>query len=119
MTPQEHIQHNLARTLEKLGFTLDAKLLLLEKPKQENFGDMASTAAMSLARTAKKAPRVIARDIIDNFDIDPAYIDKIEIAGPGFINFYLSPYCLQQAVKEIHAAGTEYGKSKVGKGERI
>ncbi len=119
MTPQQYIQNNLKTTLEKLGFDVDAKLLALEKPKQDNFGDVASTAAMSLARVAKKAPRRIAQDIIDNFDIDPFYIDKIEIAGPGFINFYLAPSCLQKMVLEILHAGSAYGTSDAGAGERI
>lgn len=119
MTPQQHIQNNLQKAFEKLGFDVEEKLLQLEQPKQDNFGDIASTAAMSLARVAKKAPRLIAQDIIDNFDIDPFYIDKIEIAGPGFINFYIAPSCLQQMVLDILQAGDEYGKSAIGKGEHI
>ena len=94
MTPQKHIQKTLKKTLDSLGFDVsDEKLLTLEKPKQENFGDIATTVAMILAKTAKKAPRKIAQDIIDNFQIDPFFVEKIEIAGPGFINFYLAPSC--------------------------
>ncbi|MBN1560904.1 arginine--tRNA ligase [candidate division KSB1 bacterium] len=120
MTPQEHIQSVLSKTLETLGFeTIDPRLLLLEKPKQENFGDIASTAAMNLAREAKRAPRVIAQEIIDHFEIDPFYIDKIEIAGPGYINFYLAPACLQAMIADIRRAGENYGKSDIGRGQRI
>ncbi len=120
MTPQQHIQQNLKKALEQLGFdTSDPKIVLLEKPKQDNFGDVATTAAMTLARLAKKAPRAIAQDIIDHFEIDPFYVEKIEIAGPGFINFYLAPSCLQKMVLDILEAGAEYGKSDIGKGERV
>jgi len=119
MTPQQHIQNSLKKTLEALGFYVENKFLILEKPKQENFGDIASTAAMTLARVAKKAPRQIAQDIIDNFVIDPFYIEKIEIAGPGYINFYLAPACLQQMVLEILSTGDHYGESDVGGGQRI
>ena len=120
MTPQKHIQKTLKKTLDSLGFDVsDEKLLTLEKPKQENFGDIATTVAMILAKTAKKAPRKIAQDIIDNFQIDPFFVEKIEIAGPGFINFYLAPSCLQQSMLEILEQGKDYGRSDAGKGEHI
>ena len=120
MTPQEHIQKTLKQTLGNLGFdTSDERLLTLENPKQENFGDVATTVAMTLAKAAKKAPRLIAQDIVDNFDIDPFFVKKIEIAGPGFINFYLSGACLQQAILDILEQGDKFGKSTVGRGERV
>ncbi|MBN1466740.1 arginine--tRNA ligase [candidate division KSB1 bacterium] len=119
MTPQEHIQSRLIKTLELLGYETDPKLLLLEKPKQDNFGDIASPAAMSLARIAQKPPRSIARDIISHFEIDPFYIEQIQIAGPGYINFYLAPACLQAMVSEIRRAGDRYGQSDIGRGQRI
>jgi arginyl-tRNA synthetase len=120
MTPQKHIQTTLKKTLESLGFDVsDAKLLTLEKPKQENFGDIATTVAMLLAKVAKKAPSQIAEDIISNFDIDPFFIEKIEIAGPGFINFYLAPTCLQHSMLDIFEQGKEFGKSDFGKDEHI
>lgn len=120
MTPQQHIRTTLKTTLEKLGFEVsDDRFLALEKPKQESFGDIATTVAMMLAKIAKKAPAMIARDIVDHFEINPFYIEKIEIAGPGFINFYLARTCLQQAILDILDQGEDYGKSDVGKGERI
>lgn len=120
MTPQQHIQKTLKKTLQRLGFdTSDERLLILEKPKQETFGDVATTVAMMLAKSAKKAPRLIAQNIVDNFDIDPFFVEKIEIAGPGFINFYLSRVCLQQTILEILESGDEFGKSNVGAGERV
>ena len=120
MTPLQHIQTKLESALRALGFdTNDPLLLLLEKPKQENFGDVASTVAMSLAKVAKKNPRQIAQDIVEQFEIDPFYVEKIEIAGPGFINFYLSTRCLQQSVFEILQQGERYGTSNAGNGRRI
>ncbi len=120
MTPQEHIQTTLKKTLESLGFdTADKKILTLEKPKQENYGDIATTVAMMLARVAQKAPRQIAEDIVSHIEVDPFYVEKIDIAGPGFINFYLAKTCLQQAVLDILQQGEDYGKSGIGMGERI
>lgn len=120
MTPLQHIQTKLETALKALGFdTSDPQLLALETPKQDNFGDVASTAAMALAKVAKKNPRHIAQDIVEQFEIDPFYIDNIEIAGPGFINFYLSTTCLQQSVRDILEQGETFGTSNVGEGKRI
>ncbi|MBN1480172.1 arginine--tRNA ligase [candidate division KSB1 bacterium] len=120
MTPREHIQAHLKKAFDKLGFNIDdASLFTLEQPKVENFGDLACTAAMTLARVEKKAPRRIAQEIIANYELDPFYIDRVDLAGPGFINFYLAPACLQRSVIEILAAGEDYGRSAIGAGERV
>lgn len=120
MKPQQHIQKNLKETLAKLGYDVhDDRLFLLEKPKQEGHGDAASTAALTLAKTVKKAPRLVAQEIVDHFQIDPFFIEKVEIAGPGFINFYLSQTCLRQAVQDIVTEGEGYGKSSRGANRRI
>lgn len=61
--------------------------VLLEVPPQKEFGDFATNFAMQSARSLKCSPRIIAQAVIDNLDC--AYVEKAEIAGPGFINFYL------------------------------
>lgn len=61
--------------------------IVLEKPKDKAHGDFAANIAMQLARIAKKAPRQIADEIIQHLDQSKASIEKVEIAGPGFINF--------------------------------
>ena len=120
MKPQEHIQNSLKLALESLGYdTADARLLNLETPKQESFGDISWPAAMTLARVAKKAPRKIAEDIVEKLDIGPFYVSKINIDGPGFINFFLARQCLQQEVLEILNEGEKFGQSTWGNNERI
>ena len=120
MKPQEYIRNDIKKALSACGFdTMDDKLLILEKPKQAGFGDISSPAAMNLAKVAKQAPRKIAADIINNLETDPYYIEKVEIAGPGFINFFLAKDCLRQAVLDILKDGKDYGKSDWGKGEKI
>ncbi len=120
MKPQEYIRNNIKKSLSACGFDGDdEKLLILEKPKQAEFGDISSPAAMNLAKVAKQAPRKIAADIISHLDTDPYYIEKVEIAGPGFINFFLAKECLRQAVQDILKEGKKYGKSLWGKGEKI
>jgi arginyl-tRNA synthetase len=120
MKPQQHIQKILKETVTKLGYDVpDDRLFLLEKPKQDGHGDAASTAALILAKTVNKAPRVVAQEIVDHFQSDPFIIEKIEIAGPGFIDFYLSPTCLRQAVYDIVVEGEGYGRSDRGANRRI
>ena len=63
--------------------------VVLESPKDKTNGDFSTNMAMQLARVAKKAPRMIAEELVANFDKAKASIEKIEIAGPGFINFYM------------------------------
>ena len=120
MKPQQYIQNTLRATVSGLGYDIqDQRLFLLEKPKQEGFGDAASTAALTLAKSAQKAPRAVAQEIIDHFTVDPFYLKKIEIAGPGFINFHFAEPCLQQSVVEIVAEGENYGRSGHGQNRRI
>ena len=77
-----------ALTAIKKGTVKEGALpeVLLEVPPQKEFGDFASNFAMQSARSLKCNPKIIAQAVIDNLDC--AYIEKAEIAGPGFINFY-------------------------------
>jgi len=120
MKPQEYIKNSIQKALEKIGYQVeDPKLLTLERPKQEEFGDISSPIAMTLARVLKDSPRRIAEKIVSHLDIDPFYIDKVDIAGPGFINFYLGLGCMQQAVADIYSEKDNYGQSDWGHGKRV
>ncbi|MBN2355609.1 arginine--tRNA ligase [candidate division KSB1 bacterium] len=120
MTPQQYIRSAIQSALAALDWTVeDEQILALERPKQEELGDLASTVAMNLARDVKSNPRAIADKIMQNINIDSYYIDKIEVAGPGFINFFLAPACLHQAVRDIVTEGETYGHSHWGEGKKI
>ncbi|MCM3006606.1 arginine--tRNA ligase [Priestia koreensis] len=93
--------------------------VVLETPKDKAHGDYSTNMAMQLARVAKKAPRMIAEAIIENFDKSKASIEKIEIAGPGFINFYMDNSYLTDVIPTVLKAGAAYGESDAGKGEKI
>ncbi|MBD3373905.1 arginine--tRNA ligase [candidate division KSB1 bacterium] len=111
MKPQIYVKKTILQTLHRLGYT-DFALddLVLEKPKQEEFGDFAITIAMNLAKIARKAPRQIAQDIVNELELDPNVISKVEIAGPGFINFFLANPALQNIVETILQEGQDWGK---------
>lgn len=93
--------------------------VVLELPKEKAHGDYATNMAMQLARIAKKAPRAIAEEIVKHMDTEKASIEKIEIAGPGFINFYMNNSYLTELIPTILKAGNRYGETNVGQGEKI
>ena len=82
----------------KLGQEVSLNDIIIEKSKDTTHGDYASNAAMKLCRLFSKSPRDVASLLIDNIDMDG--IDKIEIAGPGFINFFMKNDSLQVFVKK-------------------
>ena len=88
--------------------------IVLEVPPQKKFGDFATNIAMQSARVAHKAPKVIAQAIVDNMDYD--WLDKAEIAGAGFINFFLKNDVIYDTLKQILAAGAAFGKAPLGAG---
>ncbi|MFW5733537.1 MAG: arginine--tRNA ligase [Oceanidesulfovibrio sp.] len=90
----------------------------LEPPKDKQFGDMASNLAMVLAGQAKAKPRDLAQKMADDLASHPE-VEKVEIAGPGFVNATFSPAFWQQAVAEILAAGDQYGQVDVGEGRKV
>lgn len=97
----------------------DIPSIILEKPKNKEHGDFATNIAMQLARVAKKAPRMIAEDIIGTIDKTAASIRDIEIAGPGFINIRMDNQYLTKLIPTILTAGENYGRTNEGNGHRI
>ncbi|MEH7300701.1 arginine--tRNA ligase [Neobacillus drentensis] len=93
--------------------------VILETPKDKAHGDYSTNMAMQLARVAKKAPRMIAEALVEHFDRSKASIEKIELAGPGFINFYMNNSYLTDLIPTVLEAGEKYGETTVGGGQRI
>ncbi|WP_062351445.1 arginine--tRNA ligase [Bacillus kwashiorkori] len=93
--------------------------IILETPKEKAFGDYSTNIAMQLARVAKKAPRQIAEAVIANIDKQSASIEKVEIAGPGFINFFLNNSYLVDLIPTVLQEGEKYGRTNFGNGEKI
>lgn len=93
--------------------------IILETPKEKEHGDYATNMAMQLARIAKKAPKQIAEEIVEQIDTGQASVKKIDIAGPGFINFFMDQSFLTKVVTEINEAKSQYGKSDHGAGKKF
>ena len=111
----------LAAELEKLSPGAGAKAAF-ESPKVAAHGDFASTAAMQMAKPLKLNPRQLAENLQAALMALPVYqrwVDAIEIAGPGFINFRLKPEAKQQTVREVLAAGESYGLKPVAPAQKM
>ena len=91
----------------------------VESPREAAHGDYATNVAMLLAKPCRRAPRDIARIIAEYIDFANSPIEKMEIAGPGFINFRLQPQWLTQVMEEIAAQGADFGRSDSGAGQKI
>ena len=92
---------------------------IIEQPADRKNGDFSSNIAMAGARAFHQAPRAIAQAICDNISLDGSLIEKYEIAGPGFINFYMADDYYSEILKDVVESGDDYGKSDYGKGKKV
>lgn len=92
---------------------------IIEVPANKANGDYSSNAAMAGARAFKKAPRMIAESIVKYLDLSNTVFDRAEIAGPGFLNFFLSQKYYSEILKDVFACGENYGKSDFGQGKKV
>lgn len=91
----------------------------IEKPANKDNGDYSTNVAMAGARAFKKAPRMIADAIASCIDLDGTAFERVEIAGPGFMNFFLSQQFYSNVLKDVFSCGKDYGKSDYGQGKRV
>ncbi|MCL1918807.1 MAG: arginine--tRNA ligase [Peptococcaceae bacterium] len=125
-TIQQEVTAALERAREKgsLAFK-EMPSFILEKPREAQHGDLATNAAMVLAKEARKAPRVIADILLEELrnlhemSAEGTWIEQTEIAGPGFVNFRLKKDWLFEVAPEILQEGDCYGSVDVGHGEKV
>jgi arginyl-tRNA synthetase len=91
----------------------------VEIPADHTRGDRASNAAMACAKAFRMPPRKIAQAVADHIHLEGTYFDRVEIAGPGFLNFFFSGRFYTDVVKEILHLGSEYGRSDWGKKQKV
>ena len=91
----------------------------IEEPKAASHGDFASNVAMVSASIQKMAPRRIAEIILDHLEDPQEILDKTEIAGPGFINFFVRPAAWLPVLRQIHELDQRYGSSHAGQGQKV
>jgi arginyl-tRNA synthetase len=98
--------------------TVTLPQIQIDNTKDKQHGDFATNIALVLAKPAQRKPREVAEMIVNALPASP-HIKKVEIAGPGFINFFLAPDALYSVIGEILAAQTQYGCCDEGKNKRV
>ena len=91
----------------------------VEIPKDTSHGDYASSFAMAGAKALHMAPRQIAQIIVDHLELEGSYFQKVEIAGPGFLNFTLGPKWYGEVLSAVETEGDQYGSGEEGRGRRV
>lgn len=125
MNAVEQVQHVVKTAIQqavikaKLAETESVPAIHLETPRDKTNGDYATNIAMQLTNIAKMPPRAIADAILENLDTSNTPIEKIEIAGPGFMNISLRKDYLADVIKAVIEQGANYGKSQAGANEKI
>ncbi len=116
--PKSHLSHLLKRALESVAPQHKDAAILLERPKQASHGDFASNLALQLAKALQTNPREIAQRLIRELPPSP-WLDAVEVAGAGFINFRLAAAAKTRVVQEILELGANYGRSRLGSGSKM
>ncbi len=115
---KSHLTDLLTQSLAQVAPQSPASVIALERPKQAAHGDWACNVAMQLAKQLKRNPRELAQALIAGLPASP-WLDRAEIAGPGFINLRLKPEAKLNAIHKVLAAGAHYGRAGAGRGRPI
>jgi arginyl-tRNA synthetase len=118
MTAADQIRTELIRAARGLGAPEDVDPLM-ERPRESSHGDWATNLAMVLAKPLKSRPRDVAERLRDSMSLESAGVSKIDIAGPGFMNFWIDAGRIASGLRDIIAADESYGGSKVGAGRVV
>ncbi len=116
-TVREQISNLVDKAISDCGF--ESVAYQVETPREKANGDFSTNAAMLLTKIAKKAPRMIAEELISNMDCAGTYVENVEVAGPGFINFYLNKNWLYDVIDLVEKMGNRYGSIDYGKGKKV
>ena len=111
------LRTELARVASRLG--ADGVEFVLERPRDAGHGDLATNLAMVLARRERANPRKTAERVLAELQLSPSLVERTEIAGPGFINFWLAQDQLASAHRRILDEGAAYGRSQAGAGLKV
>ena len=114
---QEFFRPLIHSALCSAGITTD-KSIQIEQPADKKFGDFSTNIALLAARECKRNPRELAQTIIEHLHFPPDTIAKVEVAGAGFINFYLTPHFIMHSVEQVLLEGDRYGNGSIGQGKK-
>lgn len=114
---EQYLRDVIASGLRKLDWPADH--IILNRPRQEGFGDFSTTVAMPLAKILKKAPRALAEQLVAALEYDRGLLTEITIDGPGFINFRLGAGYWQHVLAEILRTRENFGRADWGRGRKV
>jgi len=117
MSIKQNLQHIIKCSLDKLNVDVTEDEIIIDISKDKNHGDYASNIALTLTKKLHKNPMEIGEFIKENIDSD--IVSKIEVANPGFINFYLNKDYLLKKLKQILEENQNYGRNDIGKNQKI
>ncbi|MDF2723552.1 MAG: argS1 [Paenibacillus sp.] len=115
------LKETIAQAIVQAGIAEPEQIppIALEVPKDKAHGDLSTNVAMQLSRVAKQNPRQIAEKLLGQLDKKQAFIAKADIAGPGFINFFMDRTYLHEVVREVLEADADYGRVEAGQGKKV
>ena len=126
---KNQIRNTISASVKNIGGKISADAEALEAaakleieieiPKDKSHGDFSANIAMKLTKILRNSPQNIAKALIEGMDTEGTYIEKIEIAGPGFINFYLNDAWLYDALKDCIEKKENYGRLDIGKDKKV
>ena len=116
---KQTLVEEIEASIKKAELANDIPEIKIEIPKDVKNGDYSTNIAMVLTKIAKRNPREIAQAIVDHLDASKAHVKKVDIAGPGFINFYLDNQYLTDIIPEAIQKGDQFGKAEASKNKNI
>ncbi|RPI06707.1 MAG: arginine--tRNA ligase [Ignavibacteriae bacterium] len=115
---KKYLAEKVGAALVTLSYDTTTTPLVFDKPKDEAHGDITTNIAMLLAKAVKKNPRLVGQEIVGRLEIDPKFVSKVEIAGPGFINFSFTDEFFTSQIGALLAQSEGFGKINTGGGKK-
>ncbi|MGJ5713029.1 arginine--tRNA ligase [Staphylococcus auricularis] len=116
---KETLVEEIKASIQQAQLAEDIPEIKIETPKDSSHGDFSTNIAMVLTKIAKRNPREIAQAIVDHLDASKAHVKQVDIAGPGFINFYLDNSYLTDIIPEAIEKGDQFGRVAERNGQKI
>jgi len=117
MNINELIRNELVNALQKANFPVDVSFVV-EIPKDTTKGDYASNIAMKLTKALRRNPLDIAKEIVSCFNLEAAKVSRVEIAAPGFLNFFVSMDSFDSLISKINDHADQFGSCNYGQGKK-
>ncbi len=117
LNAENYLEEIIAAALARLGWP--AAAIVINRPRQEGFGDFATPLALNLAKAMRKAPKALAQELLAALAYDPAVISQVTVDGPGFLNFHFTPAYWHQVLAAVLQQREAFGKSTWAAGRRI